>query len=92
LGNDQAGLNRLSQANLVCEDATAFAKTSKRKNYRIDLVGVGINARLPLCSCIALTVVWTADPDEVLGKDALIEGVETHVLRDYTLACASSKF
>ena len=32
-----------------------------------------------------------ADPDEVLGKDALIEGVETHVLRDYTLAFASSK-
>jgi hypothetical protein len=41
LGNDQAGLNRLSQANLVCENATAFAKTSKRKDYRVNLVGLG---------------------------------------------------
>jgi hypothetical protein len=41
LGNNQAGLNRLSQANLVCENATAFAKTSKRKDYRVNLVGLG---------------------------------------------------
>jgi hypothetical protein len=79
LGNHQAGLNRLSQANFVGENAPAFAKASKRKNYRVNLVGVGINARLPLRSRVPLTVVWTADADEVLGEDTLIEGVETHV-------------
>jgi len=82
LGNNQASLDRLAQANLVCKNAAAFAKTSKRKDYRVNLVGVGIDARLALRSRIALPVVWTADPDEVLGKDTLIEGVETHVLRE----------
>jgi len=92
LGNHQAGLNRLSQANFVGENAAAFAEASKGKDYCVNLVGVRINASLALCSRIAFPVIWTADPDEVLGKDALIEGVETHVLRDYTLAFASSKF
>jgi len=45
-------------------------------------VRVGVDARLALRSRIALPVVWTTDPDEVLGKDTLIEGVETHVLRE----------
>lgn len=65
-------------------------RSPKRKDYRVDLVGVGINARLPLRSCIALAVVWTANPDEVLGEDALVKCVETHVLREYTFALASS--
>jgi hypothetical protein len=91
LGNDQAGLNRLSQTNLVCENATTFAKTSKCKDHRVNLVGVRINARLPLRSRIALTVVWPADPDEVFGKDTLIECVETHVLCEFTFALASQK-
>ncbi len=78
----KTGLNRLSQANLVCENATAFAKTSKRKDYRVNLVGVGIDTRLALRSRIAFPVVRTADPDEILGENPLIEGVETHVLRD----------
>ena len=73
MGNDQASLNRLSQANLVCENATAFAKTSKRKDYRVNLVGVGINPGLALRSRIALPVVRTADPDEVLGENPLVE-------------------
>jgi hypothetical protein len=75
LSNDQAGLNCLSQANLVCENATAFAKTSKGKDYRVNLVGVGINAGLALRRRIALPVIWTADPDEVLGKNPLVEGM-----------------
>jgi hypothetical protein len=82
LRNDQASLNRLSQANLVCENATAFAQTSKRKDYRVNLVGVGIDTRLALRSRIAFPVVRTADPDKILGENPLIEGVETHVLRD----------
>jgi hypothetical protein len=45
-------------------------------------VGVGIDARLALRSRIAFTVVRTADTDKILGENPLIEGVETHVLRD----------
>jgi len=75
LSNDQAGLNCLSQANLVCENTTAFAKTSKGKDYGVNLVGVGINSRLALRRRIALPVVRTADSDEVLGKNPLVEGM-----------------
>jgi hypothetical protein len=35
-----------------------------------------------LRSRIAFTVVRTSDPDEILGENPLIEGVEVHVLRD----------
>ena len=68
LGNNQAGLDRLAQANLVCKNAAAFAKTSKRKDYRVNLVGVGIDARLALRSGIALPVVRPADTDEILSR------------------------
>jgi hypothetical protein len=67
LGNHQAGFNRLSQADLICENATAFAKTPKRKDDRVYLVGIGINAGLPLCSGISLPVVRAANTDEVLS-------------------------
>jgi hypothetical protein len=89
LGNHQAGLNRLSQANLVCENATAFAKTSESKDHRIDLVRVGINACLPLRSRIAFTVVWTADAYKVLGEYTPVEGVDAHVLREFIVVLAS---
>ena len=75
LGDNQAGLNRLSQADLVRKNATAFAQTSERKDHRVDLVRVGINARLPLRCGIALPVVRPANPDEVLREDPLVEGV-----------------
>jgi hypothetical protein len=64
-----------SRANLVCENATAFAKTSERKDYRVNLVGVGINACLALRRGIALPVVRTADPDEFLSENSLVEGM-----------------
>ena len=52
----------IGHSHLVRENTAAFAKMSKRKNYRIDLVGVGINARLPLRSGIALTVDLNGGP------------------------------
>jgi hypothetical protein len=73
LGNNQASLNRLSQANLVCENAAAFAKTSQSKDNRVNLVGVGINPRLALCSRIALPIVRTADANKVLRENPLVE-------------------
>jgi hypothetical protein len=39
---------------------------------------VGINAGLTLCRGIALPVIRTTDPDEVLGENSLVEGVHIH--------------
>ena len=78
LGDDQAGLDRLSEADFVSENATALAETSEREDHRVDLMGVRIDPRLPLGRCVALAVVRPADADEVLGEDPLVEGVEGH--------------
>jgi hypothetical protein len=75
LRNNQAGLNRLSQADLVCEDAPPFPKASKGKNNCINLVRVGIDTRLALRRRISRALVWTANPNEILGKNPLVEGV-----------------
>jgi hypothetical protein len=57
LSDDQAGLDRFPQANLVGENATAFAQTSKRENYSINLVRIGINARLALRCGVPLSLI-----------------------------------
>jgi hypothetical protein len=38
-------------------------------------MGIGINPRLALRSCIAFPFVRTADSDEVLGENTLVEGM-----------------
>ena len=76
LGDHQARLDRLSQADFVSEDAAALAEASEREDHRVDLVGVGIDARLPLRRRVAFPVIRAADPDEVLGEDAPVESVE----------------
>jgi hypothetical protein len=83
LGNNQASLNRLSEANLVRKNATTFSKASKRKDYGVNLVGVRINPRLALRSRIALPIVRATDTNEILRKDALIEWVEGCHPRSY---------
>jgi hypothetical protein len=76
LGDNQPSLDRLSEADLVCEDTTAFAKASKGKNYCVNLVRIWINARLSLGCGIALAIVRTADANEILGENALVERVK----------------
>jgi hypothetical protein len=83
LGNDQASLNRLSQANLIRKNATAFAKASKCKDHSVYLMRVWINSRLALSSRIAFPVVRATDTNEILRKDALIEWVECCHWRSY---------
>jgi hypothetical protein len=83
LRNNQASLNRLSQSNLVRKNATAFAKTSKRKDYGVDLVGIWIYPRLSLRSRVALPVVRSTHANKILCKDALIEWVECCHWRSY---------
>jgi hypothetical protein len=55
--DDQAGLNRLSQANLVGQNATAFAEVTKCENYGVNLVRIWINTRLALRGGIMLALI-----------------------------------
>ena len=64
--------------------------------HLFNLVGVGINSRLALRSRIALPVVGTTDPDEVLGENPLVEGMHIDsrmnlVLYARTRTCALMK-
>jgi hypothetical protein len=76
LGDHEARLDRLSQTHLISEDATALAEAPERKDHRVDLVGIRVDARLPLRRSVAFPVIWAADADEVLGKYATIESME----------------
>jgi hypothetical protein len=84
LGNHQTGLNRLSKSDFIRENATAFAETSKCKDYSVNLVRVGIDARLTQRCGIPLPVVRTTDPNEVLGENSLVEGM-------HIVSCLSRK-
>ncbi len=79
LGDNEASLNRLNQADLVSEDGATFGVTSEGKNHRVDLVGVRINTRLPLRYRVALPVVQPADAYKIFSEYTQVEGVETHV-------------
>jgi len=50
---------------------------------------VWINTRLALRSRVSLAVVRAADPDEILGDNPLVEGVESHPLRNFELVPVS---
>jgi hypothetical protein len=78
LGDDQSRLDCFAQPDFISEDAAALAETPQREDHRVDLVGIGVDARLPLRRGIAFPVVGTADADEILGEDALVEGVKGH--------------
>ena len=70
LCDDQAGLNRLSQANLVGQNATAFAEVTKCENYGVNLVRIWINTRLGLRGGITLALIRPAYTDQVFGESA----------------------
>ena len=66
LRNHQAGFNRLPKPDFVGEDAATLSKASKREDHRVDLMWIRIDAGLPLRGGVALSVVGSADTDEVL--------------------------
>jgi hypothetical protein len=81
--DQRMGTSELPQAHFVGEDAPTFTETSQRKDYRIDLMRIRINARLPLRRGISLQVVGSTDANEVLGKNPLVEWVECCHWRSY---------
>ena len=78
LRDHQAGFDRLAQADLVGEDAASLFQSPEREDHGVDLVGVRIDAGLPLRRGIALAIVRAADADEVLCEHAEVERVESH--------------
>ena len=61
LGDNQPRLDRFPKANFVGENAAALPETPERKDNRVDLVGIQIDARLSLRGCVALPVVRPAN-------------------------------
>ncbi len=57
LGDDQAGFDRFSEADLIGEDAAAFAKAPQGEDDRVNLVRIWIDARLPLRRGVSFPVV-----------------------------------
>jgi hypothetical protein len=79
LSNHQAGFDRFAQPDFVGEDAAAFAETTQRKDHSIDLVRVRIDPRLTLGRSVALAIIRTADPNQILGEHPKIEIVQGHL-------------
>jgi hypothetical protein len=63
LRDDQASINRLAEPHLIRQDASPFRNTLQCEDHGIDLVGVGIDAPLPLGSGVPLLFVSTAVAD-----------------------------
>ena len=76
LRDDQPGLDRLPEPDLVRENAATLLEPAEREDHGVDLVRIGIDARLALRCRIALPVIGTADPDQILGEETPVEGVE----------------
>jgi hypothetical protein len=73
LGNDQTRFYRLAQADFVRKDAAAFTQAAQREDNRVDLVWIGIDARLALGRGVSFPVVRPANPDEIFSQNALLE-------------------
>src|SRR5258707_1209982 len=67
-----------AETDFVSEDTTTFAKAPQSKDYRVDLVRIRIDARLPLRRGVALQIVWSTDTDEILSQNPSIESVDFH--------------
>ena len=70
LGDDQARLDGLSQADLVGEDAAALAQPGEGEDDRIDLVRVGVDLRRALGGGVTALLVGAAQAHEILRKIA----------------------
>ena len=75
LGDDEARLDRLSEPDLVREDAAALAQAGEREDDRVDLVRVRIDLRGALRRGVAALFVGAAQADEVLGEIPPLRGV-----------------
>jgi hypothetical protein len=64
---NQTCFDRLSETDFVSEDITTFAKATQSKDYRVDLVRIRIDTRLPLRRGVPLQIVWSTDTDEILS-------------------------
>jgi hypothetical protein len=76
LRNYQTSLDGLAQADLIGKDTAALAETPERKNDGINLVWIRVDSRLPLGRGVALAIVRSTDPDQILGEHPQVEPVQ----------------
>ncbi len=76
LGHDEAGLDRLPEADLVGEDAPALADATEREDHGFDLVRVGVDPRRALRRGVAAVLVGAPQAHEVLRQVAALRGVQ----------------
>jgi hypothetical protein len=76
LRDDQTRFDGLAETHFVGEDATAIPKSPQGENNGIDLMGVGVDPGLPLRGRVALEIVGTPDPGDILGQYASVEPVQ----------------
>src|SRR5262249_3518829 len=75
LRDDQSGFDRLSQTYFISQDAAAARYPLERKHHGVDLVGIRVDAALPLRSRLATALARRAKPDQVFGKVAAVDGM-----------------
>ncbi|MEZ4253528.1 MAG: hypothetical protein R3B99_35410 [Polyangiales bacterium] len=75
LRDHQARLDRLSEADLVREDATALWDAREREDHRVDLVRVRVDAPGALRGRVATLFVGRATANELLGEPAATNGM-----------------
>jgi hypothetical protein len=81
LGDDETGLDGLTQPDFVREDAPTLAETPEGEDDGVDLMRIRIDPRLTLGCSVPLTVVGSTDPDQILGEHPQIEVVHRdHVI------------
>jgi hypothetical protein len=78
LGEDQPGLDRLSEPDFIGQDAAAFANPRQGENHRVDLMGVGVDSTGTLGREHSAPLRGTPKPDEVLGVVAAVNRVRLH--------------
>lgn len=76
LRDDEPGLDRLPEADLVGEDAAPLLEPPEREDHGIDLVRVGVDASLALRRRVALPIIGTPSPDQILREETPVEGMK----------------
>jgi len=87
LRDDEAGLDRLSQAHFVGEDAAALAHASKREDHGVDLMRVRIDLRRTLGRRVATLLGRPAAPHQIFGEVATLGRVKGASLKLRSIHC-----
>jgi len=77
LGHDESSFDCLSEADLICEDASALAETAKSKDHRVDLMRVGVHPCGALRGGVTTSLIGAPKAHEVLRLVPALRRVKT---------------